>query len=402
MDIYTRKSWWKWWLAFFGLIIIAISAYFTIYLTQKLSEEERVKVEQFVFAQELLQKENTKAAKRDSIHQANGTQDNCPSTELSLHLNILQGNTTIPVILENQLGGIDAHVNFNENADIEEELRKMKESGQQPIEAAEGVNIYFKKSRLLQLLEIFPFVQLLLITFFIGLGYLFFSTARRSEQNQVWVGMAKETAHQLGTPIMGIIGWIDYLKEMNPEDEEINEAVTELRNDVNRLELIADRFSKIGSDPELQPSNIFDELEAIRIYMEKRAPRKTKFDFPDPTQTPIFASVNSHLLQWVFENLIRNSIDALEKGQGIISAEVNDLGDKVEVLLSDTGMGIPASKLKTVFQPGYSTKKRGWGLGLSLAKRIIASYHKGKIFVKSSEVGKGTTFSIQLMKVKAA
>ena len=170
MDIYTRKSWWKWWLAFFGLIIIAISAYFTIYLTQKLSEEERVKVEQFVFAQELLQKENTKAAKRDSIHQANGTQDNCPSTELSLHLNILQGNTTIPVILENQLGGIDAHVNFNENADIEEELRKMKESGQQPIEAAEGVNIYFKKSRLLQLLEIFPFVQLLLITFFIGLG----------------------------------------------------------------------------------------------------------------------------------------------------------------------------------------------------------------------------------------
>lgn len=383
MDIYTRKSWWKWWLALFGIVIIAVSAYFTIYLTQKLSIEERNKVEQWALAQEKIT-----TLPLDS------------EEDLTLYLEILQSNSTIPVIIENQLGGIDDHVNFDENVDIDNELKQIKESGIEPIEGVEGVNIYFKKSRLLRLLEMFPFIQLLLISFFIGMGYLFFSTARRSEQNQVWVGMAKETAHQLGTPIMGIIGWIDYLKEMNPEDEEINEAVTELRNDVNRLELIADRFSKIGSDPELQPSNIFDELEAIRIYMEKRAPRKTKFEFPDPAQTPLFASVNSHLLQWVFENLIRNSIDALEKGQGIISAEVNDLGDKVEVLLSDTGMGIAPSKLKTVFQPGYSTKKRGWGLGLSLAKRIIDSYHKGKIFVKSSKVGGGTTFSIQLMKPK--
>ena len=382
MDIYTRKSWWKWWLALFGVIIIAISAYFTIYLTQKLSEEERHKVEQYA----LVLKQQS-----DPSFETN---------DFSLHLKITGENTTIPVILENQLGGIDGHVNFDEDADIEKELKAIKESGQEPIEAAEGVNIYFKKSRLLRLLEIFPFIQLLLISFFIGLGYLFFSVARRSEQNQVWVGMAKETAHQLGTPIMGIIGWIDYLKELNPEDEEINETVTELRNDVNRLELIADRFSKIGSDPELQPSNIFDELEAIRGYMAKRAPRKTSFEFPDANQEPIVVPVNSHLLQWVFENLIRNSIDALENGQGVISAEVNDLGNKVEVLLSDTGSGIPASKLKTVFQPGYSTKTRGWGLGLSLAKRIIDSYHSGKIFVKSSEVGKGTTFSIQLPKGK--
>ncbi len=383
MDIYTRKSWWKWWLAFFGVIIIATSAYFTIYLTKKLSEEEQKKVEQWALAQEKIA---TLPLESDE--------------DLTLYLEILQSNTTIPVIIENQLGGVDAHVNFDENVIIEEELKKIKETGQEPIEGVEGVNLYFKKSRLLRLLEIFPFIQLLLISFFIGLGYLFFSVARRSEQNQVWVGMAKETAHQLGTPIMGIIGWIDYLKELNPEDEEINETVTELRNDVNRLELIADRFSKIGSDPELQPSNIFDELEAIRGYMAKRAPRKTSFEFPDANQEPIVVPVNSHLLQWVFENLIRNSIDALENGQGVISAEVNDLGNKVEVLLSDTGSGIPASKLKTVFQPGYSTKTRGWGLGLSLAKRIIDSYHSGKIFVKSSEVGKGTTFSIQLPKGK--
>ena len=394
MDIYTRKSWWKWWLALFGIIIIAISSYFTIYLTQKLSEEERTKVEQYVLAQELMQKTFENPSEIDS------SKLDCPEPDVTLHLSVLTGNTTIPVILENQLGGIDDHINFDENADIEAELKAIKDSGQKPIEGVEGVNIYFKKSRLLRLLEIFPFIQLLLITFFVGLGYLLFSMARRSEQNQVWVGMAKETAHQLGTPIMGIIGWIDYLKEMNPEDEEINEAVTELRNDVNRLELIADRFSKIGSDPELQPSNIFDELEAIRGYMAKRSPRKTKLEFPEPNQEPIIVSVNSHLLQWVFENLIRNSIDALEKGEGVISAEVNDLGNKVEVLLSDTGSGIPPSKLKTVFQPGYSTKKRGWGLGLSLAKRIIDGYHKGRIFVKSSEVGKGTTFSIQLLKGK--
>jgi len=379
MDIYTRKSWWKWWLALFGIIIIGISAYFTVYLTQKLSKEERNKVAQWALAQEKM-----------NVLPLN------PDEDVTLYLEIMQSNTTIPVILENQLGGIDAHDNFDEGVNIEAELKKIKESGQQPIESAEGVSIYFKKSKLLQLLEFFPFIQLLLISFFIGLGYLFFSASRRSEQDQVWVGMAKETAHQLGTPIMGIVGWIDYLKELNPEDEETNEIVTELRNDVKRLELIADRFSKIGSDPELVPSNIYDELEAIRAYMQRRAPRKMAFEFPDPNQEPIMVAVNSHLLQWVFENLIRNSIDATEKGIGTISAKVNLVGNKVEVLLSDTGSGIPPSKLKTVFEPGFSTKKRGWGLGLSLAKRIIDEYHSGKIFVKESEVGKGTTFSIQL------
>ncbi len=380
MDIYTRKSWWKWWLALFGIIIIGISVYFTLFLTQKLSEEERKKVEQYALV--LKQQSDLEFE----------------TSDFTLHLKITADNTTIPVILENQLGGIDGHINFDENVDIEEELKQIKQSGQKPIAGAEGVNIYFKKSRLLQLLEFFPFLQLLLISFFIGLGYLFFSASRRSEQDQVWVGMAKETAHQLGTPIMGIVGWIDYLKEMNPEDEETNEIVTELRNDVKRLELIADRFSKIGSDPELVPSNIYDELEAIRGYMQRRAPRKMAFEFPDSNEEPIMVAVNSHLLQWVFENLIRNSIDATETGIGTISAKVNVVGNKVEVLLSDTGSGIPPSKLKTVFEPGFSTKKRGWGLGLSLAKRIIDEYHSGKIFVKESEVGKGTTFSIQLKK----
>ncbi len=385
MDIYTRKSWWKWWLALFGIIIIGISAYFTLYLTQKLSEEERNKVAQWALAQEKI---NTIPLDSEE--------------DMTLYLEIMQSNTTIPVILESQMGDINGAINFDgydEDLDyLAKELEAIKKSGQKPIEGAEGVSIYFKKSKLLQLLEIFPFIQLLFISFFIGLGYLFFSASRRSEQDQVWVGMAKETAHQLGTPIMGIVGWIDYLKELNPEDEETNEIVTELRNDVKRLELIADRFSKIGSDPELVPSNIYDELEAIRTYMQRRAPRKMAFEFPDPNEEPIMVAVNSHLLQWVFENIIRNSIDATETGIGTISAKVNVVGNKVEVLLSDTGSGIPPSKLKTVFEPGFSTKKRGWGLGLSLAKRIIDEYHSGKIFVKESEVGKGTTFSIQLKK----
>ena len=380
MDIYTQKSRWKWLLAAMAVAIIAISAVFTIYLTDKLAEEERKKVEQYAFAQ---------------------TQITDPEVEgdLSLHLQILNSNSTIPVIIENSSGEIDAAVNFSENDPtsdyLKNELKKLKANGSVPIEAVEGVKIYYKKSNLLRLLELFPIVQLVLISFFILVGYLSFSVARRSEQNQVWAGMAKETAHQLGTPISGIIGWIEHLKLMNPDDEDTMEIVEELRNDVGRLELIADRFSKIGSEPELTPANVYEELEKIRTYMERRAPRKVVFEFPDPLSQPLQINVNSHLFQWVLENLIRNALDAMGS-TGKISAQVNQLEKHVEILISDTGHGIPPSKIRTIFQPGFSTKKRGWGLGLSLAKRIVVEYHKGKIFVKKSEQDKGTTFSIQL------
>ncbi len=390
MDIYTKKSRWKWWLAILAIIIIGISAVFTIQLTQKLAVEERLKVEQWAMAQKELNENIAQAAL-----------DSCEA-DFTIHLKILQDNTTIPVILENEFtGSIDAAVNFGENdADQEflrKELDKIKATGQEPIPGVEGVNIYFKKSRLLYLLEIFPWIQLLLISFFIGIGYLTFSIARRSEQNQVWVGMAKETAHQLGTPISGMIGWIEMLKTTNPDEEETAEIADELRNDVARLELIADRFSKIGSAPELVPTNVYEELEAIRGYMQKRAPRKVVFDFPSPDTTPVTIHVNSHLFQWVLENLIRNALDAMG-GTGEIKAQVNQLEKNIEITISDTGKGIPQSKLKTVFQPGFTTKKRGWGLGLSLAKRIIDEYHQGRIFVKKSEEGKGTTFAIQLPK----
>ena len=230
--------------------------------------------------------------------------------------------------------------------------------------------------------------------FFIALGYYLFNAARRGEQNRVWAGMAKETAHQLGTPISAIIAWIEFLKESNEERPDQLEVIGELRSDVERLELIADRFSKIGATPELEKANVYQLLGDIETYMKRRSPRKVTFDFPDPNQVQD-VMVNQHLFSWVLENLIRNSLDALD-GQGSISARIHEDVRSIIIDITDTGKGIPSSKHKEVFKPGFSTKKRGWGLGLSLAKRIIQEYHKGKIFVKSSKPNEGTTFTIQL------
>ena len=242
--------------------------------------------------------------------------------------------------------------------------------------------------------QYFPIAQFALIGFFVGLGYYLFNAARRGEQNRVWAGMAKETAHQLGTPISAIIAWIEFLKESNTDRPEELEVIGELRNDVTRLELIADRFSKIGSEPELEKARLFDLTEEIKDYMKRRSPRKVIFDFPEEDKGQ-YAMVNKHLFSWVLENLIRNSLDAMD-GSGTISAQIKEDQRYITIDISDTGKGIPASKHKEVFTPGYSTKQRGWGLGLSLAKRIIEQYHKGKIFVKSSKANEGTTFSIQL------
>ena len=288
--------------------------------------------------------------------------------------------------------------NFPEGADIDEELEEIKNSGAAPIVGADGYGkyLYYKQTRMLTLLEYFPWIQALLFMAFIGIGYLAFSTARRAEQNQVWVGMAKETAHQLGTPITAIIAWLEHLKIMKPDDEDTMEIVSELENDVERLNLIADRFSKIGSAPKLEKLNVAAQLEDCREYMQKRAPRKVTFDFPEQDQQ-FFADINPPLFNWVIENLIRNALDAMD-GKGEISAKLSQDSTHVIIDLSDTGSGIPPNKLKTVFEPGFTTKKRGWGLGLSLAKRIIESYHSGKIFVRNSVLEKGTTFTIKLLK----
>ncbi len=386
MDIYYQKSRWKLYLGIAGVVIVLISLFYTNYLTGKLAAEERNKVELYVAAQEELNKE---------------TNEECEACrDFTIYSMILQGNTTIPVMLVNANGNIDDAINFgtNDPEKLEEELRKLQQDGIEPItNQALGVSIYYKESLTLRQLRFFPMVQLVLIAAFILFGYLGFSSARRAEQNRVWVGMAKETAHQLGTPISGIVAWIEHLRLIRNEDAEVHEILDELQKDVGRLELIADRFSKIGSAPELVPVNVFRELDQLRAYMQRRASRRVSFEFPSPEEEAITININPHLFDWVVENLLRNALDAME-GQGTISAEVYDDKDNVYIDIADTGKGIPANKFRTVFRPGYTTKKRGWGLGLSLAKRIIEEYHSGKIFVKASEEGKGTTFTIQLPK----
>ncbi|MCI5081345.1 MAG: HAMP domain-containing histidine kinase [Saprospiraceae bacterium] len=390
MDIYSQKSRWKLYLAIAGAIIVIVSVVYTNYLTGQLAQEERRKTD--IFGQ--VQVELNEIDDED--------RENC---NYDIHLEILRSNKTIPVIIVNDRGGIDGAKNFGDDLDVDEEFLKkeverMRQEGFEPIEGF-AYSVYFKESTILRQLRYFPLVQLLLIAAFVLFGYMGFNSARRAEQNRVWVGMAKETAHQLGTPISAILAWIEHLKDIRAKDGEVAEVLHELQNDVSRLELIADRFSKIGSEPKLEAINVYEELEKCRAYMERRAPRKVKFHFPDTEHIPLHAAINPPLFDWVIENLLRNALDAME-GRGEISATVSSDKSNVHIDIRDTGKGIAPSKFKTVFQPGFTTKKRGWGLGLSLAKRIIQEYHSGKIFVKDSVIGEGTTFRITLPKTSEA
>jgi signal transduction histidine kinase len=234
-----------------------------------------------------------------------------------------------------------------------------------------------------------------LVGSFIALGYFMFNSTKRAEQNRVWAGMAKETAHQLGTPISALMGWVSHLKDSYPEDNNIQDIGNEFERDIEKLNLIADRFSKIGSAPELINSHLEVELGKVVEYMKKRASKKIDFEIVASENQQFISAINPHLFEWVLENLMRNSLDAMEeKGKITINLYKEDNFNCIDV--TDTGKGIPSNKFKTVFNPGYSTKLRGWGLGLSLAKRIIEEYHNGKIFVKQSKLDEGTTFTIKL------
>ena len=384
MEIYKRKSRWKIYLALAGFIIIAISMIYTMNIAQQLANGEKTKVELYKRVLESLNDpENL-------------------NKDVSLENELLNKYLkSIPIILVDENGFISGGANWGDKHDqdtsyLQKKLVDIKKSGLPPIEG-QGYSkyIYYEHTQLLKLLTYFPIIQILLILVFIIVGYTAFSSARKSEQNQVWVGMAKETAHQLGTPISAIVAWVEHLQEINQDDPATLEILAELKNDISRLDLIADRFSKIGSMPTLVKTNIYEELDKNKTYMQKRAPRKMVFEFPDVNTTPVYVQINAHLFDWVLENLMRNALDSMD-GEGKIKAFVSVKDDHVNIDLSDTGKGIPQSKWKAVFQPGYTTKKRGWGLGLSLAQRIIESYHKGKIFVRSSSYDKGTCFRIQL------
>ncbi|MBN1822485.1 MAG: HAMP domain-containing histidine kinase, partial [Prolixibacteraceae bacterium] len=254
--------------------------------------------------------------------------------------------------------------------------------------------LYYHESYLLRNLRFFPIVQMMVIFIFIGIAYYAFSASRKAEQNQVWVGMSKETAHQLGTPISALMAWLEILKlkDIDPE------LIQEFDKDIKRLEKITERFSKIGSTPELLHTNVTEVLDSTLTYLKSRFSNLVKFESLYNKETVFIAPLNAALFSWVIENLCKNAIDAMENNPGTISVRLTEKEDNIRIDISDTGKGIPKSQHKTIFQPGFSTKKRGWGLGLSLAKRIIEMYHKGKIFIKQSEINKGTTFRIILKK----
>lgn len=350
-----------------------------------MSKEERIKVERWADAIRLFT-----------------TGENLTS-EVNLFLNqVLATNTTIPLILVDENGEINtsSNINFTEkNKDkvLAAELEKMKEH-QEPIviPLGDGVEqfLYYKESWLLEKLKYYPLFQLAVIMLFILVAYIAFSSSRKAEQNLVWVGMAKETAHQLGTPISSLIAWVELLKEENTNSS----IIEELEKDTDRLEKITERFSKIGSNPELVPDNIYAVLLKSVSYLKKRVSKKIDIicNFDDSNE--LFIPLSSSLFSWVIENLIRNSVDAIENNPGSIRIDVTEREHDVIIDVTDNGKGVAKSKFKTIFQPGFTTKKRGWGLGLSLSKRIIEIFHKGKIFIKSSEPKKATTIRIVLKK----
>ena len=253
--------------------------------------------------------------------------------------------------------------------------------------------IFYKDSYVLTQLRYFPYIQLAIISIFLLVAYMLFSTARRSEQNQVWAGLAKETAHQLGTPLSSIMAWVDYLEAKDVDSE----TIEELRKDVNRLSTITDRFSKIGSAPTLVPENVVSVIYSSVSYLKTRTSQKITYSINVSPERSILVPLNLQLFEWVIENLVKNAVDAMTR-QGTIKIEITEEDHVVNIDITDTGKGIPRNMFRTIFNPGYTSKQRGWGLGLSLSKRIIKEYHKGKIFVKSSTIGKGTTFRIVLEK----
>jgi len=277
------------------------------------------------------------------------------------------------------------------------EMLALMASENQPIEVEIGDGsksyIFYKESILLTQLKYYPYIMFSIIGLFLFVAYLLFSTARRVEQNQVWVGMAKETAHQLGTPLSSLIAWLEYLRSKGLDPE----TAAEIEKDVKRLETITERFSKIGSVPKLDTVDLVKVLNDSVNYMKLRTSKNVSFSIDSGSEKEVFGQLNVPLFEWVIENLIRNAVDAMD-GNGSIAISLSDQTQFVYIDITDTGKGIPKSKYKTVFEPGYTTKKRGWGLGLSLTKRIIENYHSGKIFVKSSEIDKGTTFRIVLNK----
>ena len=322
-------------------------------------------------------------------------------TDLTLVLTVLNSNSTIPVVVLDREGEVQDYRNIPlREGSAEEQMRAVKRKAQSMMDAGRVIRVYlsstdymeicYADSLLLRRLAWWPYVQLGLVFVFVVVAIFALLSSKRAEQNKVWVGLSKETAHQLGTPISSPMAWQEMLRETYPDDE----LLPEMGKDVERLQRIAERFSKIGSLPELRPESLNEVLSAVTQYISRRASNRVRLTCTVPQQ-PLIVPMCSSLFEWVVENLCKNAIDAMD-GQGSITLTASTEGSLAVVEVADTGKGIPKNKFRTVFTPGFTTKKRGWGLGLSLAKRIVEEYHHGRIYVKNSEVGRGTTFRIEL------
>ena len=370
-----------------AIIIAVVSLLVSRYLVQDLASEERNKMEVWAEAMRALNKADE-------------------NTDMNLVLKVIDENNTIPVVVLDSDGQAPIFRNlkvkgktYNDTlAYVTEQGLLMKKAGRSirigldEISDSDYIEVCYDESTMLRRLNVYPFWVLGLVMLFVVIAIFALLTSKKAEQNKVWVGLSKETAHQLGTPISSLMAWTEILKETYPDDA----LIPEMEQDVKRLQLIAERFSKIGSLPEPVPSSLLEVMTHVVDYMDRRTSNKVVMVSRFPEQD-IIVKINSSLFEWVIENLCKNAVDAME-GSGTITLFMEEVKDKVIIEIIDTGKGISRKNMKNVFKPGFTTKKRGWGLGLSLAKRIVEEYHKGRIYVFNSEIGKGTTFRIELKK----
>jgi len=376
---------WRSFLVLMAITIVSATIFFSNFLSKKIAREEKQKIEQWV-----------EAVKEVS---------NGGSNQTNLSGKILTENSKdIPMIAVTEKDSILDHynidtfkINGNKNY-LNQKLKEFKRLNEpiiwkNPFDSTENNKVYYGESALLKQIRYFPLIQLFLAALFIIVILIAVSTRNKSTQNQVWAGMAKETAHQLGTPLSSLQGWVEILKDMEGSET----IAQEMSKDVDRLKLVSDRFGKIGSTPQLEEHNIVQQVEQMVAYIKRRAPEKVIFNVSSRQENDIPVMMNAPLFDWVIENLLKNALDAMDS-KGSITVDIKNETAQVTVDISDTGKGINSKNISQVFKPGFTTKKRGWGLGLSLSKRIIEQYHKGELFVKNSEPGKGTTFRIVLKK----
>lgn len=382
MKLSSNRSIINWVVILVSFIIVSLILWNTYRFFQKFKDEERIKMENFSEAQRELVK----------------TQD-LDGNISELPLTIIQSNTTTPMIIEDSKGVFQSNNVEIRTENNQQYLKKLSEKFAKentPIQVIYNGEVlstlYYGNSDLLNKLKYYPLALVLIIVLFLGLIYFFYRSSRIATQNKLWTAMAKETAHQIGTPLSSLIGWAELLKNENVNSTYIDE----INNDINRLETITERFSKIGSIPQLTPTDIVQATRNSILYLEARSSQMITFN-SKLLEGAVLIDLNEALYSWTIENLIKNSIDAM-KGKGDLNIVMEDKPEEVCILISDTGQGLSKKQFNTIFETGYTTKKRGWGLGLSLAKRIIEQYHDGKIKVLSSELGKGTTFQITLKK----